>query len=111
MTALPEAERIARLRLARTDRIGPVTFSQLLKRFGSAEQAIRALPDLAKRDGRSAYTVPPLSLIEDEIAAGDRIAARLIVLGDADYPTSLTTIDPPPAPVVDARRRQPSEPR
>jgi len=30
MTALPEAERIARLRLARTDKIGPVTFSQLL---------------------------------------------------------------------------------
>ncbi len=96
MTVLPEAERIARLRLARTDRIGPVTFSQLLKRFGSAEQAIRALPDLAKRHGRSAYTVPPLSLIEDEIAAGNRIAARLIVLGDTDYPTSLTTIDPPP---------------
>lgn len=96
MTVLPEAERTARLRLARTDRIGPVTFSQLLKRFGSAEQAIRALPDLAKRHGRTAYTVPPPSLIEDEIAAGDRIGARLIVLGDADYPASLTTIDPPP---------------
>ena len=33
MTAgLPEAERIARLRLARTDRIGPVTFLELLRR-------------------------------------------------------------------------------
>ncbi|MEY4242060.1 MAG: hypothetical protein RJA14_1756, partial [Pseudomonadota bacterium] len=33
---LTDAERFARLRLARTDQIGPVTFRQLLERFGSA---------------------------------------------------------------------------
>ena len=41
-TGLSEAERIARVRLARTDKIGPVTFRQLLDRFGTAERALEA---------------------------------------------------------------------
>ena len=45
-TGLSEAERFARVRLARTDKVGPVTFRQLLDRFGSAERAVEALPDL-----------------------------------------------------------------
>ncbi|HAD84334.1 MAG TPA: DNA-protecting protein DprA, partial [Brevundimonas sp.] len=48
MTALSEAERFARFRLARTDRVGPVAFSQLLQRFGAAERALDALPDLIR---------------------------------------------------------------
>ena len=36
--------RIAWLRLIRTESIGPVTFHQLLSRFGSAEAALEALP-------------------------------------------------------------------
>ena len=35
--SLPDAERFARLRLARCERVGPVSFRQLLERFGSAE--------------------------------------------------------------------------
>ncbi len=51
-TTLTPAQRIAWLRLVRTDNIGPVTFRQLLNRFGSAEAAIAALPDLSRRAGR-----------------------------------------------------------
>lgn len=99
MTRLPEAERFARLRLARTDRIGPVTFRQLLQRFGSAETAIDRLPDLVRRSGRANYTIPHNSIIEDELAAGQRLNARLLVLGDPDFPKQLAAIDPQP-PVI-----------
>ena len=39
---IAEGERHARLRLARTDQVGPVAFRQLLQRFGSAEAALDA---------------------------------------------------------------------
>ena len=42
---------VARLRLVRSAGIGPVTFRQLLARFGGAEQALAAVPDLAARGG------------------------------------------------------------
>ena len=38
--ATDQDERIARLRLSRTQRVGPVNFGQLLQRFGSAVRAL-----------------------------------------------------------------------
>lgn len=96
MTPLSDAERFARLRLARTDRVGPVAFSQLLQRFGSAIRAVDALPDLVRRSGRDGYALPPIERVEAELAAGERVGARLILLGDADYPDMLAAVDPPP---------------
>ncbi|MET4684715.1 DNA-processing protein DprA [Brevundimonas faecalis] len=96
MSPLSDAERFARLRLARTDRIGPVTFSQLLQRFGSAESAIDALPDLVRRSGRADYVLPPTAAVEAELEAGAKLGARLILLGDSDYPSLLAAVDPPP---------------
>lgn len=94
--SLTPAERVARLRLARTDRIGPVTFNQLLQRFGSAERAIQALPDLIRRGGGHGHALPPVERIEAELEAGERIGARLIVLGETDYPVVLAAVDPAP---------------
>lgn len=93
---LDEVERFARLRLARTERVGPVSFRQLIDRFGSAVRALEALPDLARRAGAKGYDLPDASRIEAEMAAGAAKSARLMVLGDADYPARLAAIDPPP---------------
>ncbi len=93
--SLSQAERFARLRLARAERIGPVTFRQLLDRFRTAERAVEALPDLIRKSG-AGHALPPTDHIEAELAAGDRIGARLIVLGDAGYPDMLAAVDPPP---------------
>ena len=93
---LDEAERLARLRLARTDRVGPVSFRQLLDRFGTAVRALDALPDLARRAGSTGYDLPPVDRIEAELAAGERKGAVLLVLGDAAYPDRLAAVDPPP---------------
>ena len=93
---LPEAERFARLRLARADRVGPVSFRQLLDRFGTALRALDALPDLVRKGGGHGYTLPDSNRIEAELAAGDRAGARLLVLGDPDFPAMLAALDPPP---------------
>lgn len=90
---LTDAERFARLRLARTDQIGPVTFRQLLERFGTAERALEALPDLIRRGGHGLQSIEQ---VEIELEAGERAGARLIVLGEADYPDMLAAVDPPP---------------
>ena len=46
---MTEAEKLARLRLIRTENVGPITFKRLVERYGSAARALEALPELAKR--------------------------------------------------------------
>ena len=95
--SLPPAERLARLRLARTEAVGPVTFRELLSRWGSAVRALEALPDLARRGGRTApLRITTAAEAEREVAAGEALGARLLVLGDAAFPPLLTVLDPPP---------------
>lgn len=101
--SLDPAERFARLRLARTDRIGPVAFTQLIGRYGSALSALDALPNLVRKSG-AASVPPPVETVEREMAAGEAIGARLLVLGDPDYPEMLATLDPPP-PILWTRGR------
>ena len=100
MIPLPQEERLARLRLARSENIGPVTFRDLLEHFGSAETALDALPDLAARGGRKrAIRIAKAADAEREITALEKLGAELLVLGDTDYPANLAATDPPP-PVI-----------
>ena len=92
-----EAERFARLRLARTPRVGPVNFVRLMQRFGTAARALEALPDMAQRSG-GVSTPPARERVERELADGAAAGARLILMGDADYPVLLNQADgAPPA--------------
>jgi DNA processing protein len=100
--ALEAAERIARLQLARSERIGPVTFAQLIARYGSAQAALDALPGVIRKAGGAVYTAAPRDQIEAEIASGEALGARLVVIGEADYPETLAAVDPAP-PVLWAR--------
>ena len=49
--ALTERQRVAWLRLIRSDNVGPATFRDLINHFGSAETALAALPELSARGG------------------------------------------------------------
>ncbi|MBS0479583.1 MAG: DNA-protecting protein DprA [Proteobacteria bacterium] len=89
--------RVARLRLIRTPSIGPITYRQLIARFGSAEAAIDALPDLAARGGGRAPKVTQANVVEREIAAVEKLGARYVFLDDADYPVLLAELDNAPA--------------
>lgn len=92
--ALSEAERRDWLRLARTDRVGPVAFRELLRRFGSPAAALAALPDLVRRSGGT--RTPALPEIDAELAAGQRLGARLIAACEPEFPQALAALDPPP---------------
>ncbi|KAB7740191.1 DNA-protecting protein DprA [Parvibaculum sedimenti] len=97
---LSAAERLARLRLARSDTVGPVTFRDLLQHFPNAVEALDALPSLAARGGRkSAPRIPSRAEAEREIAATEKLGARLIVFGESDFPRRLAAVDPAP-PVI-----------
>jgi DNA processing protein len=92
---LSAGERLARLRLARTDRVGPVAFRQLLQRFGSAEAAVDAWPRLTARAG-AASPLCETDRVQAELEAGEAIGGRLLIVGDPDYPAALAAVDPPP---------------
>jgi DNA processing protein len=97
---LPD-DAVARLRLIRTDSIGPITYRQLLARFGSAAAALAALPDLARRGGRSLAIASPADA-EAELAVLDQIGATMIFIGTPAYPALLAALDTAP-PVLAAR--------
>ncbi len=50
---LSDADRVARLRLIRSDNVGPRTYRSLVDHFGTARAALERLPDLARRGGAS----------------------------------------------------------
>jgi DNA processing protein len=89
--------RLTRLRLIRTPTIGPVTYRQLLARFGSAERAIEALPDLAARGGGKPPRIVEPGAVEREIARVEKLGARYLFIDDADYPPLLAELDNAPA--------------
>ncbi|MEC3911221.1 DNA-processing protein DprA [Sphingobium sp. CR2-8] len=94
---MSERERFDRLRLIRSPRIGPVSYRQLLARFGTAGEALRAIPDLAARGGGKAR-VADASAVEKEIAQSRALGARYLLMGDADYPALLDQFNgAPPA--------------
>ncbi len=93
--------REARLRLLRSAKIGPVSYAQLIARFGNAEAALDALPMLAARGGGRAPRIADAGLVRREIAQVEKLGARYLFLGDADYPSLLAEIDTaPPALIV-----------
>ncbi len=91
-------ERLAWLRLARTETVGPVAFRHLIDRYGSAQRALDALPQMARRAGRARrrQTSPRTPRRKPEIAAGEALGATLICGGDAGFPAALRAIEPPP---------------
>lgn len=93
------AERLARLRLARSQNVGPRTYAQLMRRFGTGIRALEALPTLAARGGRRDYTPCPEEQALAEVEAGRKLGAELLLAGDKTYPHLLNQIDPRP-PVI-----------
>ena len=92
---LTPSQRIAWLRLIRTENVGPVTFRQLLNRAGSAEQALADLPRLVSRAGVKAL-VPSAGEAENEIAALEKLGGRFVGMDEPDYPPLLRHISGAP---------------
>jgi len=94
---LARSERVAWAQLARTPRIGPLSFHRLIARFGSAAAALDRLPTL-----NGALKAPDAARIEDEIDALSEMGAQLLCACEPDYPPLLAALDAPP-PMIAAR--------
>src|SRR5919201_21281 len=73
---LDAAQRLACLRLIRSDNVGPVTFRELINHFGGAEPALAALPELSRRGGRQSFRICPEGQAQAELEAAERIGAQ-----------------------------------
>ncbi|SDR39442.1 DNA-processing protein DprA [Pseudovibrio sp. Tun.PSC04-5.I4] len=103
---LSDTQRLAWLRLIRSENVGPRTFRELINHFGSAEAALTALPELSRRGGKKSYRLYSKDKAEAELAALYKMGARLIALGERAYPPLLRHIDAPP-PLLAIRARDP----
>ncbi|HEX4303935.1 MAG TPA: DNA-processing protein DprA [Rhizomicrobium sp.] len=99
MTQLSDSERRAWLRLSRTQNVGPVTFAQLIARFGSASAALKEVPHLVKRGGGETLRLPSEDDAAREIAGLAKIGGRVIASCEAEYPRGLRAAEPAP-PVI-----------
>src|SRR6201994_3827603 len=96
-TGITDAERIDRLRLIRSDNIGPRTFRSLLRHCGSARAALERLPEFARRGGAS----KPQRILSEadaraELEASAKLGGRLVAPGENGYPPRLTELDDAP---------------
>lgn len=87
---------MSRIQLVRTAGIGPVTYRQLLRRFGSPGAALDALPDLARRGGGRGPAIFDRTAAEREIERVDKLGARYLVLGQGLYPRLLAQLEDAP---------------
>lgn len=102
---LTDAQRLDWLRLIRSDNVGPRTFRALVNHFGSARDALDALPGLARRGGADrAGRICTLEEAERELDKARKNRVAYIAMGEPDYPARLRMIDDPP-PLIAVRGR------
>src|SRR5437773_5575964 len=102
---LSETDRIDRLRLIRSDNVGPRTFYSLLNHFGNARAALERLPDRARRGGAArSGRICSDEEARTELAACRTIGVTLVAPGEAAYPPRLATLEDAP-PLLGVRVR------
>lgn len=89
-------EQFDQLRLIRSPNIGPVSYRQLMGRFGSAKAALEALPDLVLRGGGGPSLLADEASIARELQFVATFGGRHIFIGDPEYPSLLSHLDNAP---------------
>lgn len=94
---LTEPDRIDRLRLIRSDNVGPRTFRSLVDHFGTARAALERLPDLARRGGaQRTGRICSADEAKAELAASRKFGIAWLAPGEDGYPARLAMIDDAP---------------
>lgn len=101
MDTLSQAEAFARIRLLRSPNVGPVSYRQLLNRFGTAEAALTALPNLVQRSG-TGYRPASEERVAAEVQAVRAAGARYLFHDSPDYPPLLAAMEGSP-PILTCR--------
>lgn len=92
---LSDEQRLAWLRLIRSESVGPRTFRALVGRFGGAAAALDHLPGIARKVGRR-VRIPSAAEAESELEALGRLGGRFVAQGEPDYPRPLLAVDTSP---------------
>jgi DNA processing protein len=94
---LTTEERRDRLRLIKSENVGPATFQALLERFGTATAAIAAMPELSRRGGlRRPPTISSREAAERDIERAEELGAAFVAPGEPSYPPLLGFIEGAP---------------
>ncbi|MBS0233058.1 MAG: DNA-protecting protein DprA [Proteobacteria bacterium] len=94
---LSDEERLACLRLIRSENVGPVTFRDLISYYGGAAKALEILPTLSRRGGSGRpLRICPKADAERELETAERLGAAALFTVEAGYPSLLAQIDAPP---------------
>src|SRR5262249_13309089 len=94
---LTEADRIDRMRLIRSDNVGPRTFCALVDRYGTARAALERLPELARRGGAARWgRICSTEEAKAELAASQKLGVAWLAPGEDGYPARLATLDDAP---------------
>ena len=102
---LDDAQRLACLRLIRSQNVGPATFRALINHYGGAREALAALPGLGRRAGRGRpIRICTESQAEAELAAAERARARIVFTIEPGYPAPLAFTEGAP-PLLYAKGR------
>ncbi len=97
VSRLGDGERLACLRLIRSENVGPVTFRELINHFGGAVRALEAVPELSRRGGRSRpIRVCPREDALRELELADTSGVTAIFTIEPGYPAVLASVDVPP---------------
>ena len=88
--------RCSHLRLLRSRRVGPSTFHRLLTEHGTAQNALAALPQVARAAGVQDYDICPEGVVAAELKTGKRLGATLLIHGYQGYPDALAELDAAP---------------
>jgi len=92
-----EDDQFMRLRLLRSRRVGISTFQRLLIEHGTAQNALAALPEVARAAGVARYEICPEGVIYAELKAARLAGATLVAAGTDGYPPALSALsDAPP---------------
>jgi DNA processing protein len=90
VAVLDDAQRLACLRLIRSENVGPATFRALINHFGGAREALAALPEIGRRAGRGKpVRIHPADAAEAEIEAADAAGVQLVFTIEPGYPGPL----------------------
>ena len=92
-----EDDRFHRLRLLRSRRVGISTYKRLLIEHGTAQNALAALPEVARAAGVARYEICPEGVVHAELKSGRLAGASLIDTATPEYPPQLRDLsDAPP---------------
>lgn len=94
---LTDEQKLDWLQLIRSTQIGPKIFHKLINRYGGAANAIAALPDFIAQTNNRKIKLAPRDGVQYEWDQIYKFGAKIIALGEDEYPEALKfSANPPP---------------